>query len=386
MRSDTLLSVPPLGLYIHFPWCVKKCPYCDFNSHTRSASIDQQGYIDVLIRDLEYDLQRYGDNRELTSIFMGGGTPSLFSAQSIARLLVAIEARLTFAKGIEITLEANPGAVEHDDFAGYLNAGCNRLSLGVQSFNDAQLKNLGRIHTASNAETAIQAALDSGFVNINIDLMYGLPQQSPESAQCDLLAALTFLPNHLSLYQLTIEANTLFHRYPPKLPDHDQIIEIEQSLYELMVQHNYQRYEVSAYAKPGMQCRHNLNYWQFGDYLGIGAGAHGKITHMNAIERYSKQKHPRQYIASAGSEHGIGNRWKVTDRARLFEFLLGGLRLTDGFDKRLVPERTNCDIDELLPLLQKAAERKWIIFDNGRVRCSASGYRFLDDILQDMLP
>ncbi len=390
---DSADGAPPLALYVHFPWCVKKCPYCDFNSHALrdegdGSVIDQRGYIDALIRDLEFDLGRYPCARSLSSIFLGGGTPSLFGGAAIGALLGEIRARLAFADDIEITLEANPGAVEHDDFAAYRAAGVNRLSLGAQSFDDAQLKTLGRAHTADEARRAIQAALDAGFANLNLDLMYGLPGQTPASARRDLESALAFAPAHLSLFRLTIEPNTRFHRHPPALPGDGRIMAIQRGLHGLAGRHGYRRYEVSAYAKPGRRCRHNLNYWQFGDYLGIGAGAHGKITHGGEISRYWKHKHPKRYLESAGDQRGrgIGATRSVAGDEALFEFLLNSLRLTDGFDAALIPQRTGRETGEATALLAGAIRRRLVVLDGGRIRCSRKGYWFLDEILQQALP
>ena len=385
---------PPLALYIHIPWCVKKCPYCDFNSHPQRGDIDQQGYVDALIRDLDHDIAVYGggeggvEARGVSSIFIGGGTPSLFGADSIDRLLRAVRARLRFADAIEITLEANPGGVEHDDFAAYRAAGVNRLSLGVQSFNDAHLEKLGRIHDAAEAKRAIRAACDAGFANLNVDLMYGLPQQTAAAAMRDLASALEFSPSHLSMYQLTIEPNTLFHRHPPRLPNDERIADMQRRLHERATRHGYDRYEVSAYARPGMRCRHNLNYWEFGDYLGIGAGAHGKITRGGDIVRYWKQKHPRRYLASAGGEQALGETSTIARRDVLFEFLMNALRLTDGFDTALLSARTGRDAGEVVALLSDALSRRLVVLEGGgeRVKCSEKGYRFLDDILQQVLP
>lgn len=377
---------PPLALYVHFPWCVKKCPYCDFNSHAQRGAIDQRGYLDALLKDLEYDLALYGSTRKLNSIFMGGGTPSLFSGEAIEWLLNEIRARLTFDDAIEITLEANPGKVEHDDFATYRATGVNRLSLGVQSFQNAHLKTLGRIHNAADTRNSIRAALDAGFTNINLDLMYGLPQQTTHSARRDLEIALEFAPSHISMYQLTIEKNTWFHRYPPRLPTSQMIEAIQYGLQTLAAKHNYKQYEVSAYAKSGRQCRHNLNYWQFGDYLGIGAGAHGKITENGSIKRYWKQKHPQRYLEWAGRARCIGETKTIAADEVLFEFLLNSLRLTDGFDAQLAEARTGRSVGEVFALLGEVIEQRLVITEGNRIRCSAIGYRFLDDILQRLLP
>ena len=384
-RSGRHHFTPPLALYVHFPWCVKKCPYCDFNSHPQRGVIDQEGYVDALLRDLEHDIAAHAcAGRPLVSIFMGGGTPSLFGGAAMSRLLGEIRARLAFDEGVEITLEANPGGVEHDDFAAYRAAGINRLSLGAQSFNDACLAQLGRIHTGAEIRRAIRAARVAGFDNLNLDLMYGLPGQTPRSALADLTAALEFSPEHLSLYQLTIEPNTLFHRHPPTLPDHDRSMDIQQALHDLAGVHGYGRYEVSAHAQAGRQCRHNLNYWQFGDYLGIGAGAHGKITRRGKIQRDWKPKHPQRYLASAGS--GQGNRTReITVRDLPFEFLMNALRLTDGFDTGLIPAHTGLGLSEVAGVLDDAVSRGLVVRDGRGIRCSEKGYRFLDDVLEGVL-
>ncbi len=381
-------NAPPLALYVHFPWCVKKCPYCDFNSHARRGEIDQRGYINALLKDLDYDLAAHDGARPLGSIFMGGGTPSLFSGAAIHRLLREIGARCAFEEGMEITLEANPGAVEHDDFAAYREAGVNRLSLGVQSFHDAQLQALGRVHNATHAQRAMRAARDAGFANINLDLMYGAPQQTAASAARDVAMAVEFLPSHLSLYQLTLEPNTWFHRHPPTLPDEVQLTAMQRRLQALVGRHGYQQYEVSAYARRGMRCRHNLNYWRFGDYLGIGAGAHAKITERGAITRYWKHKHPRRYLETAGGAQCRGETKRVGAHEALFEFLLNGLRLRDGVETALIHPRTGRTAEQALALLSAVRAQKLVeISGNGsRIKCSAHGYRFLDDILQQLLP
>ena len=374
--------VPPLALYVHFPWCVKKCPYCDFNSHPLRDGLDEAGYIDALLRDLDHDIAAHAcAGRSLVSMFLGGGTPSLFSGAALGRLLGEIRARLAWDPAMEITLEANPGAVEHDDFAAYRSAGVNRLSLGVQSFDDLQLGKLGRIHSAAEVRRTLVAARDAGFDNLNIDLMHGLPGQTPRSALGDLEAALEFAPAHLSLYQLTIEPNTLFHRHPPPLPDHDCAMDIQLALHELAAAHGYGRYEISAHARDGRRCRHNLNYWQFGDYLGIGAGAHGKITRHGTIRRYWKHKHPQRYLATAGSPQSLGESREIPGHEAAFEFLMNALRLTHGFDTALIPARTGRPTDQVIALLDEAAGRGLVNRGDGRVRCSDKGYRFLDEIL-----
>ncbi len=378
----------PLSLYVHFPWCVKKCPYCDFNSHTRRGDIDQRGYVAALLEDLARDVEVYGSARALSSIFMGGGTPSLFGAAAIGELLQGIAVQLTFAADIEITMEANPGAVEHDEFAAYRAAGVNRLSMGAQSFDDAQLKNLGRIHSAAESMLAIRAARDAGFVNFNLDLMHGLPGQSPAAALRDLDIALDFAPRHLSLYQLTIEPRTEFYRRPPTLPGDARIMDMQRRLRARAAARGYGRYEVSAYAQPGAPCRHNLNYWQFGDYLGIGAGAHGKITAAHGIARYWKQRHPSRYVATAGTP-AAAKTTRVDGADAVFELLMNGLRLSDGFAAELLPQRAACAesaMQTALNLLAPAIKRGWIKTTGGRIKCSAQGYWFLDEILQNALP
>lgn len=383
-------SLPPLSLYIHFPWCIKKCPYCDFNSHQRRGDIHQQTYITALLRDLDHDLTTHAcANRKLISIFMGGGTPSLFGATAIARLLSEIKSRIAFHDAIEITMEANPGAVEHDDFAAYRRAGVNRVSLGAQSFNDAHLEQLGRIHNAGDIRDSIRAACDAGFANLNLDLMYGLPEQTPQAALDDLETALEFSTAHLSLYQLTIEPNTWFHRHPPKLPAHDCIMEMQEAMHKLARERGHERYEVSAHATAGRRCRHNLNYWQFGDYLGIGAGAHGKITRRGGITRYWKHKHPQRYLDSVGdgreAGQAVGGTGEVAGGDVLFEFLMNALRLTDGFDANLIPARTGRSVGEGVAVLGDAIGRGLVVYEKDRIRCSAQGYLFLNDVLQGVL-
>lgn len=395
-------ALPPLALYAHFPWCVKKCPYCDFNSHPLrggGGGIDQTAYIDALLRDLDADLARYGldggrgGGRELASIFFGGGTPSLFAADAIAQLLRGIAARLPLARGVEITMEVNPGGVEHGDFAAYRAAGVNRLSLGAQSFDAAQLAKLGRIHSADETRRAVEAARAAGFDNFNLDLMHGLPGQTAAGALADLDAALALAPAHLSLYQLTIEPHTEFHRRPPRLPDADRILDMQRSLTARAARAGYRRYEVSAFARPGRRCRHNLNYWRFGDYLGIGAGAHGKITAAGApmtVERYWKVRHPGRFLAAAGDARALAGTRQIIGGDGggdlLFEFLMNALRLTDGVSVSLARARTGRPAAAVIDALAEAAARRWVLVNRGRIRCSAAGYRLLDEILQALLP
>src|SRR3990172_545076 len=315
-------SLPPLSLYVHIPWCVRKCPYCDFNSHEASSgrsrhpasrdisaslhvTIPEREYIDALLRDLEQDLPRVW-GRIVPPLFLGGGTPSLFSPEAIDRLLSGIRARLPLDQNIEITLEANPGTVDVERFKGFRAAGINRLSIGIQSFDEEKLKALGRIHGRDEALRAAESARAAGFENFNLDLMFGLPDQTVEQALADIRTAIQLCPTHLSAYQLTIEPNTLFHARPPTLPDNDSTWDMQSQLQTELAAADYRQYEVSAYARPGYECRHNLNYWKFGDYLGIGAGAHAKITAASGITRLWKVKHPGEYLRTAGTPESIG--------------------------------------------------------------------------------
>jgi oxygen-independent coproporphyrinogen-3 oxidase len=385
-RLETDLQPPPLSLYIHFPWCISKCPYCDFNSHTLKGELSEHKYIDTLIADLDSDLDAETGNRRLVSIFLGGGTPSLFSASSLKVLLQRIQRRLEFSAEVEVTLEANPGTLEHDKFEGYLDAGVNRLSLGIQSFDDEQLKKLGRIHDSSSAENAIHAARVAGFSNFNLDLMHGLPGQSPEMAILDCTRAISHSPAHLSFYQLTIEPNTYFHQFPPQLPDHDQQFEIQEILQNLLNQSGYRQYEVSAYARPSMECRHNLNYWQFGDYIGIGAGAHSKITTERGVIRGWKLKHPESYMnhVQSGTVYKVEN--KVPEEEIFFEFMMNALRLKSGISASIFQQRTSLTVDFARSTLAGAIDQGWLEITDQKIRCTDTGYLFIDEILQGLLP
>ena len=377
---------PPLALYVHIPWCVRKCPYCDFNSHELRDELPERDYIDALIRDLDQDLpQVWG--RTVESVFIGGGTPSLFSAESIEALLSALRARLPLKPGLEVTLEANPGTVEQQRFAEFRAAGINRLSIGIQSFNDTQLEKLGRIHGRREAVRAAEAAHAAGFDNFNLDLMFGLPDQIPDQALADLATALDLEPTHLSWYQLTLEPNTWFHSHPPRLPDDDTLWEIQAAGRERLARRGYTQYEVSAFARPERQCRHNLNYWRFGDYLGIGAGAHGKLTLAaeQQIQRLWKCRHPRDYLARAGTVAGVGGRQTLTAADARFEFLLNALRLNEGFTPELYTERTGLAFADLEPALNPLLERGLLEMDT-HIRTTATGQQFLNDVLADMLP
>ncbi len=375
------MLTPPLSLYVHLPWCVRKCPYCDFNSYQRGTEgIPERGYAEALLADLDQDLAWIAP-RPLQSIFFGGGTPSLFSGESIAQLLRDFAQRLPFADDIEITLEANPGAAEHDRFDAYRQAGVNRLSLGVQSFDDVTLKRLGRIHSAGQAEQAFAAARRAGFKRINIDLMYALPAQDLRAARDDLVRGLALAPEHLSYYHLTMEPNTAFHAQPPAdLPDEDLAYQIQDQGQRLLADAGFSQYEISAYAQPGQASRHNLNYWQFGDYLGIGAGAHGKLTLADGrLWRSAKRRNPRSYQQLAGSEQRLDSAAAIADEQRLFEFMLNALRLRDGVPAELLTERTGMDPEQQPAIV--AARAKGLLVDNPkRLQASELGWRYLNDL------
>ncbi|MDX1823141.1 MAG: radical SAM family heme chaperone HemW, partial [Thiohalomonadales bacterium] len=375
-------QLPPLSLYIHFPWCVRKCPYCDFNSHEVRDELAESAYIDALIVDLEQELPRIW-GRSISSIFMGGGTPSLFSANSIDRLLSALRARLTLAPNVEITLEANPGTVERERFAEFHAAGINRLSLGIQSFQDPQLQLLGRIHDSKDAIKAVETAHAVGFDNFNLDLMFALPAQTRQTAQADLQTALSLAPSHLSYYQLTIEPNTLFHSQPPELPDDDLAWAMQCEAQAGLAGAGYTHYEVSAYAQPGRECHHNRNYWQFGDYLGIGAGAHEKITDMaqQSITRSWKVKHPDLYLKTAATEQRFAGSNQLKQEDIILEFMLNALRLTCGFTTDLFQQNTGLPLSSVTTTLQQAAEKGWLCWQENRIYPSEEGQRFHNDLV-----
>ena len=382
-QSPALTALPPMSLYIHVPWCVRKCPYCDFNSHELRDSLPEQEYVAALIADLELSLPGIW-GRPVYTVFFGGGTPSLLPAEAIDRVLAAFRARLQLAADAEITLEANPGTFEAEKFHDFRAAGVNRLSVGVQSFDGHNLRALGRIHDAEQARRAVEMA-QRHFDNVNIDLMYALPRQTQPNALADIESALALAPAHLSAYHLTIEPNTLFHRSPPPLPDDDSAAEMQQSLEARLAAAGYEHYETSAFARPGFRCAHNLNYWRFGDYLGIGAGAHSKISFPDRIVRAMRTKHPRQFMAQAASG-AIQETHSVAVHDLPFEFMMNALRLNDGFALRLYPERTGLALTTVLPLLE-AAERDGLIErDHVEVRPSLRGRRFLNDLLQRFLP
>ncbi|WP_010324980.1 radical SAM family heme chaperone HemW [Marinobacterium stanieri] len=373
--------LPPLSLYVHIPWCVRKCPYCDFNSHAVPEQLPEADYVAALLDDLESDLPLAGD-RPLQSIFIGGGTPSLFSADAINRLMQGVRERIALAEDAEITLEANPGTFERERFEGYHAAGINRLSIGIQSFNAEHLKQLGRIHNPDEACRAAEAAVAT-FPRVNLDLMHGLPGQSTEQALSDLKQALAFDPGHLSWYQLTIEPNTEFHARPPQLPVDETLWTIQEQGQALLANHGYDQYEVSAYAKPHQQARHNLNYWQFGDYLGIGAGAHGKLSHFDAegqlqIERRHKLRQPKGYMDPSKR---LAGQQPIPHDERSFEFMMNALRLTHGTEVDLFTQRTGVNFSDIQPILNKAYALELLDNSNSRLAPTRQGRLFLNDLL-----
>lgn len=377
------LIPPPLSLYVHLPWCVRKCPYCDFNSHAAKGELPFDAYVDALVRDLEHDLP-LAWGRTVHSVFFGGGTPSLFPARAVERILQAASARLRFAQDAEITLEANPGTAEHDRFDGYRAAGVNRISFGVQSFDDGCLQRLGRIHDSAEAEAAVKLAQDAGFDNLNLDLMYALPGQDLAMAQRDLEHAFALQPAHISHYQLTLEPNTVFFARPPQgLPDDDAAWDIQERCQALLAEAGYGHYETSAYARPGRQCAHNLNYWRYGDYLGIGAGAHGKLTlgAEQAIVRRWKHRHPAAWMETAGTAQAIGGDERIGPERRPFEYMLNALRLHEGFDLVDFEARTGLDRERIMPQLREAQEREWLEVAASRVTPTALGRRFANDVI-----
>jgi oxygen-independent coproporphyrinogen-3 oxidase len=376
-------SVPPLSLYVHLPWCVRKCPYCDFTSYEASGALPDLDYVDALLADLRGEL-RFAEGRPIETIFLGGGTPSLFSGAAIARLLGGIRAEAAVAANAEITLEANPGAVDAARFAAFREAGVNRLSIGVQSFRDAQLRALGRVHDAMQAEAAVAAARAAGFDNLNLDLMYGLPGDDAAGAREDLERALALAPAHLSWYQLTLEPNTAFARRPPRLPDDDVVVSIEHAGRALLASHGYERYEISAYARLGRRCVHNLNYWQFGDYLGLGAGAHGKITLRDAaaIARRAKARNPRTYLQVAGTPKATHEE-RVTARAQAaLEFLMNALRVLDGTSIATFEARAGQPVAAIASPRAAATARGWLAAENDRLRATPAGLDRLNRLLE----
>ena len=377
----------PLSLYIHLPWCVRKCPYCDFNSYTAGDKAPRARYLNALKTDLAAEAERAGE-RPLVSLFLGGGTPSLFTPDEIAGLLEAVRERYVLADDVEITMEANPGTVECGDPAGYRQAGVNRLSIGAQSFSPASLAVLGRIHSVEDISRAVHAATTAGFGNINIDLMYALPGQDVTAALFDIEQAAGLEPQHLSWYQLTLEPNTVFHARPPAgLPGDDTSFDIQQRGQQRLAELGYEQYEVSAYARNDRRSVHNLNYWSFGDYLAVGAGAHGKITNDEGIWRYAKIANPQQYMEQQEQGGDAPALKPVNKEDRLFEFLLNALRLTDGFDEQLFEARTGLSADSLRQRLEPVIKRELIVSQGSGSWCvTPLGQRFLNDLQAEFLP
>jgi oxygen-independent coproporphyrinogen-3 oxidase len=374
----------PLSLYIHFPWCIQKCPYCDFNSHAVKSGIPETAYIDRLLEDLQADLSLLTSAAKIQSIFMGGGTPSLFSPNSLAYLLNGIKQQIELAADCEITLEANPGTFESAKFKAFRELGINRLSIGIQSFNDSHLQKLGRVHNATEAIKAVNIAQQAGFDNLNLDLMFGLPEQTQAEALADVQTAISLNPSHISFYQLTLEPNTYFYKFPPKLPEDDRIFAMQKSCQQLLADNGYLQYEISAYAKAGFQSRHNLNYWQFGDYLGIGAGAHGKISRSlpNDILRTAKLKSPEHYLNTANARSDA----VITVAELPLEFMMNHLRLKTGFNLDNFPKTTGLSCDSLQPALSQCLAQDLLIQQQRQLYCSDRGWNFLDDILEKFIP
>lgn len=376
--------LPPLALYVHLPWCIRKCPYCDFNSHEVRGSVPEEAYVAALITDLESVLPSVW-GRRVYSIFFGGGTPSLFTAASIERLLSAFRARLLLAADAEVTLEANPGTFEVDKFRAFRDAGVNRLSVGIQSFDARHLRALGRIHDARDAYRAVEIAREH-FESFNLDLMYALPGQSETEARRDLEIAVAAGAPHVSAYHLTIEPNTYFAKYPPSIPDEDAAAEIHGAVEATLVSNDYVHYETSAYARPGRECRHNLNYWRFGDYLGIGAGAHAKVSSVDRVVREARVRNPREYLRRVAAGTHVVERREVTRAELPFEFMMNALRLSHGFETALFCERTGVPLAVVESKLTAAEALGLLSRDHLRIRPTEQGRRYLNDLLELFLP
>ncbi len=376
--------MPPLSLYIHFPWCIQKCPYCDFNSHAIKNELPEIRYIQALLTDLETDLGLLSKPREIRSIFMGGGTPSLFSAEALDLLLEGVRSKVNLAVDCEITLEANPGTFESAKFKAYRDLGINRLSIGIQSFNDHHLKQLGRVHNATEALKAVDIAFKAGFDNLNLDLMFGLPGQTLQQALTDIKTAIKLAPTHISFYQLTLEPNTYFYKFPPKLPEDEAIFSLQTACQQLLAQQGYQQYEISAYAQSGYQSRHNRNYWQFGDYLGVGAGAHGKITQQlpSRILRTAKPKNPEQYLQQLTS----ATIDSIVIEQLPLEFMMNQLRLKVGFSLYDYETTTGLPAESLQPALNDCVRQGLLRLEGEQVYCSEQGWNFLDEVLERFIP
>ena len=375
-----LKNPPPLALYIHIPWCVRKCPYCDFNSHESKAEIPEAAYVDALIADLEQATPLVW-GRKVSSVFFGGGTPSLFSAEAIDKILSHVRMLTPLEYGAEVTLEANPGTVDAGHFDGYKQAGVNRLSIGVQSFDERYLKALGRIHNRDQALQAVALATQT-FESVNLDVMYALPEQTLEDALQDAATACQLKPAHLSFYHLTLEPNTPFHRTPPSLPDDDTSAYMQEQIEKLLASHGYENYETSAFAQAGKQCRHNLNYWTFGDYLGIGAGAHSKLSFHDKIIRQSRHKHPKRYLEQAPQGLAVDQEWQISPQELGFEFMMNALRLTRGFETGLFELRTGQHIWQLRNAIKAGVDKGLLLETASEIMPSLHGRRFLNDLLQ----
>ncbi len=381
------MDLPPLSLYVHIPWCVRKCPYCDFNSHEARGPAPEREYVDALLADLAQDAP-WAAGRHIQTVFFGGGTPSLFAPDSIARILEGAHALVPIEAGAEITLEANPGTIEHGRFEGYRRAGVNRVSLGVQSFDDEALRRIGRIHGADEARRAVAEVREGGIDNLNLDLMYALPGQDLAGALRDIEQAVALAPEHLSHYHLTLEPNTLFAAHPPPaLPDEDSAWDMQEACQAALAGAGYAQYEVSAYARPGRQCAHNLNYWRFGDYLGIGAGAHAKLSDADGgIRRIWKLRHPRAYLAAAAGPARIGGDDPIAAAQLPFEFMLNALRLEGGFALAQYEARTGQPARGLEAALGDAEARGWITRDGVEVTPTADGRRLMNDLIGLFMP
>ena len=385
----TFTELPELSLYIHIPWCIKKCPYCDFNSHQQKDTLPEEQYVDALLSDLAAEMPRVW-GRTISSVFIGGGTPSLFSSDALDKLFSGIRALTALSPIIEVTMEANPGTFEQAKFTDFRQLGINRLSIGVQSFNDRYLKKLGRVHAGDEAKRAVEIAHTAGFDNVNVDLMFGLPNQSNSDALNDVQAALSLEPTHISYYELTLEPNTLFAKHPPKLPHDDTRSQIQDKGIDLLAEHHYERYEISAFAKPNLRCEHNNNYWLFGDYLGIGAGAHSKITFANTgnIVRRWKHKHPARYMQGTNTptDGFIGGESVVKETDSALEFMMNALRLVDGFAIPMFEQRTGVSLNHWQGAIDTAIEKGLLEQSGLRLKASTLGFNFLNNLIELFMP
>lgn len=373
-------TLPPLSLYIHVPWCIRKCPYCDFNSHEASGDIPEDRYLDALQADIEQALPNVW-GRQVHTVFIGGGTPSLLSASAVDRLMAMLRAHFNLWPDAEVTLEANPGAAEAGRFKSYAQSGINRISLGIQTFNDVQLKKLGRVHDGLQARQAIEMAM-SAVSRVNLDLMFALPGQSLQDSMDDARKALSFGTDHLSIYQLTLEPNTVFAKFPPELPDEDVAVQMEEGIESLLAEHDFERYEVSAFARPGARARHNVNYWKFGDYLGLGPGAHGKVTSPDGIQREIRLRNPESWMQASLLRNGshISEARQVERSDFAFEFMLNALRLREGVPLELFFERTGLGYEDISSKLALARQKKLLTEDPSRLQATDAGWRFLNEL------